>query len=605
MSNDAAGFGMSFEFGGRGGDDERRAAPPRASFEAGAPPEAAPEVTRLVVLANLRGLPAARDRAPRRVRLTTLDEDFAWFDVVLRLDVKDHLGEGPRPLEVEAPLRSRADLRPDRLAAAIPALAPVVRLLDDLEQVEQGRLDLERLDAGRGAWASLPGLRAAADALDRALAGGRRAPSAPTGGALDSVVAAGRAAASGDAVLDSIFSMVDAGPAPAAAPAPTTTPISASTGSGGLAEVRAAAAAVLERQVGEVLRHPQTRQVDRAWRGLELVLSRGPREGGVEVEALDVDPDSPETALVHGLAARHGRPDGPPPPSLVLVDATFSRTAADVARLELVAEVGEALQAPIVVGVGAGFLGHDLPAFARLDHPGGALERGLEAWHGARRDSKFRWLVVATNEVLLRLPRGRGERDARRAGEDPRDLAWGNAGWLVLAGTAASHARTGWPSDLTGGEGELGDLPLRPAGAGGVEAAGPLAAALPTTAVEALADAGVLAWTVGRSPDAARLLRAPTAFRAPPDEPRWASGLPYQLVATRIAGALLRARERLLAGDPAGAAARVEAFARGLVGDTGPGAGATASVVDGGVEVEVTTGRAVLGGVTVVLGLGA
>lgn len=53
--------------------------------------------------------------------------------------------------------------------------------------------------------------------------------------------------------------------------------------------------------------------------------------------------------------------------------------------------------------------------------------------------------------------------------------------------------------------------------------------------------------------------------------------------------------------------ARVERYAAGLVGDSGPGAGASAALLqrqDGpGVEVEVRTGRAVLGGVSLMLGL--
>jgi predicted component of type VI protein secretion system len=620
MSNDAAGIGMSFSFGPgeeKGDAAARRPDPPQASFQAAGAVEVPAQPLRLLVLANLRGLPEQRDLAPRRVRLATLDEDLAALAPTLRLDVKDHLTGGPRPLEVVATLRAKRDLEPDRLAGACDALAPVVALLDDLDALASDPAVAERVEARRAAYDGLAGLAPALAALDRALRGlrGGGAPSRAGGGALDSVLAAGAKAASGDAVLDSIFAMVDAGPAtPAPSPSTTTKTTATTTSSGGgswradLDEARAQASGLLERQLGEVLRHPQTRQVEAAWRSLELLLARCPRDGRVEVEALDCDPDAPEAALIHGVVRRHAAPDAPPAPSLVVMDATFGRSAADLARLELIAEAAEALQAPVVVGLGDAFLGTDLPALAALDHPAGALERGLEKWNGLRAGPSFRWLVAATNRVLLRAPWSRGQRGARRAGEQVAtrdDLCWGNPAYLVAAAAAASVDRTGWPADLTDPAG-LADLVMDPAAP--PERRGPLEPPLALDAVEALNDLGVLAPTGPRDRDVARITRAPTAHRAPADEPRFASSLPYQLAASRIAAALLRARGVLArAGDPEAVRARIERFAAGLVGDTGPGAGAQASLVRGQdgpeVEVEVRTGRAVLGGVSVTLGL--
>lgn len=619
MGNESAGIGMSFSFGpGKdrpgSGPGDRKPDPPRASFSTPGSVEVPAEATRILVMANFRGAPLERDAPPRRVRIATLDQDFVAFAPTLRLDVPDLLGGGKQPLEVEARLKARADLRPDRLAAAIPALAPVVELLDDIDGLAAGKLDPGRVEARRASREGIKGLGGALAALDRALrqgAGGGGAPAGKLGGgALDSVFKAGAAAASGDAVVDSIFSMIDTGEgAPPAKSAPAA-PAREGGGSGkaALDQAREAALDLLERQLGEVLRHPQVRQLEGAWRGLELLLARCPREGGVEVEAYDCDPDAPEEALVNGVVRRHTGPQAPPPPSLVVMDASFSRTAADLARLELIAEAAEALQAPVVVGLGEAFLGTPLPALAGLDHPGGALERGLEKWQGLRGNPTFRWLVGATNRVLLRPPFRRGQRGAR-VGErvsGPQDLLWGNPGWIVATAAAASAGRTGWPSDLTDPEG-VSDLPMDPE-AEAPELRGPLEAPLALEAVEALAEIGVLGLTGPRDRDVARITRAPTAHRAPQDEPRWLSGLPYQLVATRIAGALMRAKDRLVsARDPEQVRERVERFAAGLVGDTGPGAGAAARLVQGDsgaeVEVEIRTGRGVLGGVTLTLGL--
>lgn len=615
MSNDAAGIGMSFGFGPgekKGDAAARRPDPPRASFQSAGAVEVPAQPFRLLVLANLRGLPEQRDLPPRRVRLATLDEDMAALAPTLRFDVKDHLTGGPRPLEVVATLRAKRDLEPDRLAAACGALAPLIALLEDLDALQGDPAAAERVEARRAAYDRLTGLAPALAALDRALRGlrGGGASSRPAGGALDSVLAAGAKAASGDAVLDSIFAMVDAGPSSAPEVPAAAAPTSSAGGSwrADLDAARAQASDLLERQLGEVLRHPQTRQVEAAWRSLELLLARCPRDGRVEVEVLDVDPDAPEAALIHGVVRRHAAPDAPPAPSLVVMDATFGRSAADLARLELIAEAAEALQAPVVVGLGEAFLGADLPSLAALDHPAGALERGLEKWNGLRAGPSFRWLVAATNRVLLRAPWSRGQRGARRAGEQVAsrdDLCWGNAAFLVAAAAGASVERTGWPADLTDPAG-LSDLFMDPGAP--PERRGPLEAPLAVDAVEALNDIGVLAPTGPRDRDVARITRAPTAHRAPADEPRFVSSLPYQLAASRIASALLRARDVLAcAGDPEAVRERVERFAAGLVGDTGPGAGATATLLEGRdgpeVEVEVRTGRAVLGGVSVMLGL--
>lgn len=617
MGNESAGIGMSFSFGpgkdrpGGGGESgERKPDPPRASFGAPGSVEVPLERFRILALGNFRGYPDARDAAPRRVRASTLDKDFAALAPILRVDVKDHLSGGEQPLEVEARLEARTDLKPDKLAARIPALAPLVRLLDDVDGLAAGKLDAGRVEANRAVYAGIKGLGGAVTALDRALrqrgSGGASSSGGGGGGALASVFEAGRKAQSGDSVLDNIFSMIDSGdaaPAPAAA-APAASSSGGDSGwKGALDQARQLGLELLERQLAEVLRHPQVRQVEGAWRGLELLLSRAPKEGEVEVEVWDCDLESPETALIHGVVRRHAAPDAPPPPSLVVLDAMFSRTAADVARLELIAEAAEALQAPVVVGLGDAFLGTDLPTLAGLDHPGGALERGLEKWNGARGNQTFRWLVGAANRVLLRAPWKRGERGARigeRIG-GREDLTWGNPAWVVATAAAISAGRTGWPSDLTSPEG-IEDLPMDPAAE--PELRGPLEAPLALDAVEALAEVGVLALTGPRDRDAARITRAPTAHRAPQDEPRWLSGLPYQLVATRIAGALMRAKDRLTAAhDPEQVCERVERFAAGLVGDTGPGAGARAKLVGSEVEVEIRTGRNVLGGVSLVLGL--
>ena len=611
MGNESAGIGMSFSFGpGKdqpGGSGDKKPDPPRASFSAAGAVEVPIERFRILAMGNFRGAPLERDAPPRRVRMNTLDQDFAALQPVLRLDVKDHLSGGPRPLEVEATLRTRKDLQPDKLAAAIPALAPLVKLLDDVDGLAAGKLDPGRVEANRALYAEIKNLGGAVTALDRALRqrGSGGAPAGGGGGALASVFEAGRKAQTGDAVVDSIFSMIDAGDA--APPAPAASPAPAGGGDAGwkssLDQARQLGLELLERQLAEVLHHPQVRQVEGAWRGLELLLSRSPREGEVEVELFDCDMDSPETALVHQIVRRHAAPDAPPAPSLVVMDALFSRSAADVARLELIAEAAEALQAPVVVGLGQEFLGVDLPALARLDHPGGALERGLEKWNGVRGNPTFRWLVGAANRVLLRPPWRRGERGARvgeRVGGH-EDLLWGNAAWLVATAAAVSAGRTGWPSDLTDPEG-ISDLPMDPQAEGSLR--GPLEAPLAVDAVEALADVGVLGLTGPRDRDLARITRAPTAHRPPKDEPRWVSGLPYQLVATRIAGALMRAKDQLVSvRDPEQARDRVERYAAGLVGDTGPGAGASARLLEGEVEVEIRTGRAVLGGVSLTLGV--
>lgn len=604
------GFGMSFGVGT--GEGETPPEAPRASFEGGLPAGGALPL-RVVVCADFRGAPAARDAAPRRVRLSTFDDDFAASQVSLFLHAPDLLGASEKTLELSLSPKRLADLRPDAILAGCEALAPLARLRDELSALSAGTLPAERFEAGLGAYRAHAGLSPVLDELDRALsAGAGSAPSAPAPAAPPASKPASKPPAGGGSLLDNLLDMV-AIPGQESAPTPSEARAKGAveafvSGSGkralDLSRADAALASLTEAQLAPVLAHPQLRRVEAAWRGLHLVLEAAGREKTIWIELLDTDLAAAEETFQQRVVAPALVAGDTPPPSLVLLDRAFGRSAVDLAALGALATGAESIQAPLIVSLSDEFLGVERASdLAGRDQLADLFERGLEKWHALRKQEPSRWLAAAYNALLLRLPAERGQKGSKCAGEQvkgPADLLWGNAGWGLLATVVGSAARCGWASEFRGAKAGLGDRPLRATAP--ADQQGPLAVRLSDQHVADFAGEGIVALTSPQRSDQIVVLRGPVVRKAPSGEPRNFTMLAYQLVASRIAETLLRAKGRIRGGDPTETAGRWQDFALAVIGDTGPGAGVGAAIREGVLELRVKTGAKVMGGVELRLG---
>jgi len=534
---------------------------------------------------------------PEPVTGDTLDAVMAARKVALDLAVPNLLGTRPATLDLRLTPRSLKDLTPAALLEAVPELAAargLERAVADRAAGKPAPELADRLAACRAA----PGLDRLVAAAERAAAPPRPASRAP--GLKPEPVEAGGA-------LDRLLGMVDtAGTAPAspAAPAPET----ARPGAAAAGEVTD----LLARQVAAVLHDPAFQALEAAWRGLRLLLRHAGAGSGVTVRLLDLPREAWAGALGPGGAAETAEP------ALIVAEAAVGHGAADLERLQALAAGAEGLQAPLLLAADAAFFEVAGPQAGALPFLGTVLDgAAYDGWRSFRDKPAARWVGLAFNRLLLRAPYTADDRKSGGLDEPAPDAAarlWGNPAWAVAALAARSVARTGWPTELTGPEdGALAGLDLWPAAPdGGPEAQIPLEAALPEPVATDLAENGFLPLTCRPNRDSLYVLRAPSAARpmrygdeAATAEGRAMARLPYTLLAARVADAVGRHRARHPEADPGRAAAGLEAFLRGLVGGTGPGAGAEARAVPGepgagaAVEVTVRTGPAVLGGATV------
>ncbi|WP_437729971.1 type VI secretion system contractile sheath domain-containing protein [Sorangium sp. So ce1335] len=487
-----------------------------------------------------------------RVDASRFDNLFAMLRPRIAIEVPSVLAGG-RPARVDLSPTSLKSFRPDALCAEVPLLRSLLdgrRVLEGLRDgsttLDKARGELDRLWGGSPLVRDILGLvperegaspaRPAAAAAERPAAAA--APAAPTGGA----------------DIDALLSMVDLGGGggeAAAAPAPpTATPGDAGpkpAGGGRFSELIATVAASarpragqparpaeaiaqIERaigaQIGAILQHPEVRRLEEAWRGLGLLVDRVKAAEGVRIEVVSARPDEAAGALARVIAQTASTE---PPASVAIVDVAIDGTAASLARLEEIARVAEAHAIPAVVNGAAGLLGvDDLGGVERLDNKAALFRAPHRApWRAAAARHSVRWVAIAMNRVLGRMPYDRSTSRIREAAivEQPADeggRVWISPAYLVGALIAASFRETAWPCRIAGakGGGVLGDLPVhevKGAYEGDEGVAIPTEAFVSTDTQRDLAKSGVLLLASAPNSDAVYVLHAPTAY-VPPEK---------------------------------------------------------------------------------------
>lgn len=513
-------------------------------------PREAKSPFRLLVVAPLAPPPHARTRdvAPRAsgaarstvVDRNTLDEAFAALAPAISLQLPDPVLPGTPPIEIELALGGLRALRP---AAIADAVAPVRALLD-------ARAEIEEVRRGR---------RSRADAR------AKLAPTFPKPAWADALLGAAVAspAEKQASAIDALLSLVDFADAPAGASTPGAADAPA------LVDAGAAALAI----VRGILRHPELRRLEQAWRAVDLLL-RNVDASATSVELVAAERDEVADALVARLAVD-------PSPDLVAIDQEISPSAADLDRLERWAALGEVALAPVVVGGAAGLLGfEDLGKLAhssrRFRDPQGPFAIAFAAL-GSR--PALGWAVVAMNRAV-----GRSLHEARVGGLELREVASDalrvNA-WVAIAIAAArAHARCGFAGDLAGAAaGRIDGLPVAPSvwepGEASVEA-------FPdheVVAEAAMAGVALVAGVPNR--DALVVLRAPVVGGSP----RERGSLADQLFVSRV---VRTARESLRGSSGRAADARAAALRSALAAAFGEQSGISSSVALAGPALVVT-----------------
>ena len=244
----------------------------------------------------------------------------------------------------------------------------------------------------------------------------------------------------------------------------------------------------LQRQLDQVLHHPEFQRMEALWRGTWWLV-QGIEDPGVKIRLLDVRWSEIARDLERALdfdqsqlfdliyTQEFGMPGGEPY-GMVIVDQPVShrlgggRKTDDVAVLEGLAEVAAAAFCPIIVGVDPSVL--SLDGFdeidLRQDLAGSFADPSFGRWNRLRARPDSRFLGVVMPRVLGRkLHRGRDHPrlgfvydERARAG---RDLLWLSGGFALAHVAARAMARYRWPAAIRGllppGEGGTVDGPVR------------------------------------------------------------------------------------------------------------------------------------------------
>lgn len=538
-----------------------------------------PFVLRVLVLADLAG---GRAEATRSAEQGALEPLMAALEPALQLRVPNRLGVGAPELACTLSFRRLADFAPDRLARAHPLTTALLRVRAVLADAAGGQ-------TGPGSLAERL-LAAAGDGELAALLRERPATAAPT-------------PPSGGSPVDSLLGMVQA-PAVQAAPSGSLgAALAAAAAAGSGPPVAAALAAVdyrLTLQLATIADAPAVRDLEAAWRGLELLLARVQPGGPVQVEIQPTSKDDFLDAFYDTHFEREHAGEVDPSLGLVVLGFAFDRSPRDTESLQHAARMASSLGVPFVGEVAPEFFGVKQLGLAATMPDLGRKSRGPEyaKWNRLRADESSLWLALAFNRVLLRPAWGEPGAavdgitwDAAAAGAANRPL-FGSGAWALAAAVAQGYLAEGPRFPAAGAEGPalLSGLATRMARVGKAEpTAMAVEAVLGDQKALELVESGFAPLMGAPGSDGAYFLSAPsvhTVARYDTEEATSASfrsaTLPYQLFAS-VAAKALQAAARACPphGDEEGVKAHVHGQLLALLATAEP------SPLADEVEVEV------------------
>jgi type VI secretion system ImpC/EvpB family protein/type VI secretion system ImpB/VipA family protein len=517
---------------------------------------------RIVVVSGVTAGPdftSLQPPASEPVAVDKLSFDSVLHDIApaFTVPIRDPFTPEAQPFAAELRITDLKGLRPDGLAEQLPVLRALLEARKVVLDVRARRI---KPDDARVQLARILPRRAWADALAEEVGQARATiNTAPT---LPAPATTPPPAKPADP-LDALFEKVgvkgdDDKPAPAAPEAekPTAGGLSAivaAVAKGGRnapAKTPAVVGTALERVeraftriLCDVLRHPEVRRIERAWRGLRLLVDHADRRAGVEIDLVPAQKDQIEAAL-QGLLEPTASNAERAPVDLIIVDHEFGSSAEDGQLLAAWAKAGEALHAPVCVNGNASLLGlasiDELPKSAKR-LAGFQDPRPAHAREAAG-DEAARWLAVVMNGPLVRAaytPSSARLRDVPFTEEAKERANHVFAGPAIAIGVlcARSYVTYGWPTAIVGAKhGEVPNLPVYELEERGHVVALPLEVFVGDDVIREAARAGVTVLGCAPNRDSAILQRAPTFHKKGAAAPE--ASLPDQLFVGRFASAV-------------------------------------------------------------------
>lgn len=238
----------------------------------------------------------------------------------------------------------------------------------------------------------------------------------------------------------------------------------------------AAVEASMADSMREILHAPTFARMERAWRGLERLVSAFPSGAGVElwVAAVPCDELLADAAIANGQLETSLLGDlvcGPESHawSMVVVDHSFGDSVDDLMGLGAFAAAVGRIEASLVAGASATLAGWQAPLSVRSGTLTGKphdLELA-ETWNLLRQSPLAPHVALVHPEMLLRLPYGPRRNEVHSFPFDelgantepnPQRLLWGSGAWAIAG--ALAQAFTEDPNDLPlGASVDIDDMP--------------------------------------------------------------------------------------------------------------------------------------------------
>jgi type VI secretion system protein ImpC len=520
---------------------------------------------RMLVLSELapRDLQTGLSKISGRLRI---DKDnfkniIAEICPIISLDVPNRLGGDPKEIIFDVPIKDINSFRPDAIAENVPALKELLDVKDLLASIKDNKLTQEEIQSR----------------LERSIIGAEimaRVKSilfTPTA----TEVPKKEEKAVSDSALDDLFNIVEV-------TEQTSTPSSYSAGntldriismitSAGKdfssIDGRAIDSAskeldgVISAQVNEILHHDEFRRLESSWRGLKFLIDRTDFRENIQIEVISV----PKQNLLEVFHERVYQPEYNDemefPLSVVIADYGFDNSIPDIELLLKLSNDLDEIQIPLISSVNSEFFGisvaNDINTLPYLKEVFGGSE--YVKWRGFRETPSARWIALAFNRFLLRLPYGKENRIKRyEFNEAGMSFLWGSPVWMLGSLMTASFAKIGWATEITGTKnGTIENLPVRELTLkSGEKTFVPLEAYLSMQLAGDIADNGIVAWICRPNFDSAIVTAVPTTYlptkygdqRSTEDSILFAT-LQYQLLVSKIAHYVRLIQERIVPGN--------------------------------------------------------
>lgn len=236
----------------------------------------------------------------------------------------------------------------------------------------------------------------------------------------------------------------------------------------GEADRNARLLARLDRELGAIadalLKHPEVRRLETAWRSLRFLVDRADFRAGVRMAVLNAArEDVAQRIIEHVINPAF---DGEiPTPGLIVLDFGMGNTQADYDLLDQIAQHAASLPAPVAYPVKPQFFNvknlrllRNLPNFSGLI---GGWE--FAKWRTLRDQPYAKALVPVLGRFIVRPPHERRDGAAEFSFSEKisaiDDLVWAGGHVALAACAARAFARYGWPTRMFGIEaGKIDDL---------------------------------------------------------------------------------------------------------------------------------------------------